>query len=826
MSSLINQHWIGFDGAPVTGRAPPRLRMMAGVMTPPLMAEVAHRYQIFCLNKQAAVGDYFVSDRVLSDGSRVRLVSNAGMDFVMVWSIYDSPELELHHGLAVTAEWMEAPLHRRKSPDGTIKFAGKALQVKPGVSMTGHRTISTQVNGVDVSTYVPIVNNGKDGLWALWRHAGYEEAGGGKMPLLTRFSSGKGKYLFARMSQITNTEGDVVYEAAPVPPRYPGEPGSPYILPPCVTGDGKILAFRQRRKTVVSPTLDIWNILYGHRLLRLKDDGTFEQMGQVVTSNMTVPLRDPSEVIPGGDAGIDEPLSADLRTQYLVNVPGGGYGWAFAHYAPPYIPWTVSGQRWEELTETREYVRGGFATRDDAKGDEIAIDAFMPSPSHSSMNLCKITNGLSYPVKSIWQGGKKVIELDWPNPNYPGYGIARKSKTKRTTEWMIDATPKLKLWISGHGEVLLLEATVFGEMRGHFHETITERVNALMDTVYHIGDNGGFWNQFSGGNVGYKSTLGMLPNANEMDWRDVQAWIIANAIDFYAIAAACPPGDTVEPDEEAANAIGRYEYTSRYIIDFDSRIGLLVAIRVIVNCGDAKWKQKPGSYRGHLVQDGGDPLYTVTLALDWEVMSAEGVKTAGSKELHKSSFTKPCNEFTSTLMPNVLLWPEPEDEFRQLWMPMPPKLSPPPESYSQLDNLALHQHVVPHFAGADVIRSGERAAKAGYEPSKLKGGLIIPHKRKPTGTLYARTIKLVDFEDALWLIRKLKIDSHDLSRSIYDTPPPEAFFYAPDVGKAIEKEFRLELTEDGEHQWSDLVPVKLGVSKPKDVDRKIDVHYI
>lgn len=86
MSGLVNQHWIGFDGEPVTGRVPPSIRMMAGVMTPEIMAEVAHRYHIFSLNKQTSVARYFVTNKKLPDGSRIRIVSNNGNDVVMVWS--------------------------------------------------------------------------------------------------------------------------------------------------------------------------------------------------------------------------------------------------------------------------------------------------------------------------------------------------------------------------------------------------------------------------------------------------------------------------------------------------------------------------------------------------------------------------------------------------------------------------------------------------------------------------------------------------------------------------------------------------------------------
>ena len=86
MSNLINQQWIGHDGEPITGRMPPRIRVLAGRITPKLMGEIAHRYHIFCMNKEASKAAYFVSDKDLPDGSRVRMISNSGLDEVIVWA--------------------------------------------------------------------------------------------------------------------------------------------------------------------------------------------------------------------------------------------------------------------------------------------------------------------------------------------------------------------------------------------------------------------------------------------------------------------------------------------------------------------------------------------------------------------------------------------------------------------------------------------------------------------------------------------------------------------------------------------------------------------
>lgn len=821
MSNLINQNWIGLDGKPVTGRVPPTIRMMAGAMTPALMAEVAHRYQLFCLNKQAAVGDYFVSDRVLPDGSRVRIISNMGVDVVMVWSKYGPPVAELYHGLAVFADWMAMPLHRRKA-DGAIKFAGRAVQIGSPDTTYGHCTITPDGEGPDKRIFYPMVNGGAKELWGLWKHKGNEGGKNGTIPLLLKYAGGKGQFAFMKERKLIAADGQELYVMPDVPPRNPGETSTPQTLPPCVTGDGKQIAFIQRRTAMISPTFNRQNILYGHQLMKLKD-GQFVPEGAMQSHNFTAPIGEATDIIEGGDVGIDEAVSASPKTTTLVVLPDA-FGWSFNQdgMSTPFIPWTSSGHEWITFDEVREVVKGGYFSRNDGTSESTPISDFIPVPSLDLMNSCRLINRLNYPVKGMWQGGMRVVELD--ADVYTGYGLVSKGRTKRTTEWEIDAEPSLALSIDGIPDVKVLEGTVFGQITGHRHETTEGRVNKYMDTGWNLSDNGAFMRPFPNNTLGLKTTLAFPPDFGG-DSNAARAWVVANAIDFYAIAASNPHETTVAEDLEAPKVIGHYSYTSRYVVDFDSRLGLMVAIKVTVQCAGASWSQKPDSYLGNLVLDA-DPNYTVTIALDWRVAGATGDFVEGSKVLHESSFTKPPNEFEYTLMPNVLYWPMPESEFRQLWMAMPPKLSPQPEFYEQLDNLTKHQHVSSHFAGCDIVAAGEKAAESGYEPSTLNGTLIAPHKRKPVGTLYARTIQPDQFYGALWLLRELKVDSMELGKSLESVPPPAPYFYAPEVGKAIGEKYRLELTEDGEVNWTDLVPAKAGVAKPKLIDRDIKTFYV
>lgn len=94
MSYFVDPNWIGLNGEPITGKIPPRLRMMQGRLTPPLLSEVSHRYHLFCMRRTTSRAQYLVSDELLADGSRVRMVSNGPLEDVLVWAVASSEAQE------------------------------------------------------------------------------------------------------------------------------------------------------------------------------------------------------------------------------------------------------------------------------------------------------------------------------------------------------------------------------------------------------------------------------------------------------------------------------------------------------------------------------------------------------------------------------------------------------------------------------------------------------------------------------------------------------------------------------------------------------------
>lgn len=88
-----NPSFISFDGTPITGVVPPRVRVDGGqALTQPQQSGVNHAYTLFRTAVQTAVGSYMVQNRVLEDGTRVRMVSMMNQDTVFVFPAKVAPD--------------------------------------------------------------------------------------------------------------------------------------------------------------------------------------------------------------------------------------------------------------------------------------------------------------------------------------------------------------------------------------------------------------------------------------------------------------------------------------------------------------------------------------------------------------------------------------------------------------------------------------------------------------------------------------------------------------------------------------------------------------
>lgn len=96
--SLLNQNWINLDGHPVTGRVPTQLVVHEehGKLTQQQYGAVVHAYKLFSdvVHASPHKDGYHVQNRTLTDGTRVRMTSNTGVQTVHVWPVGGESEEE------------------------------------------------------------------------------------------------------------------------------------------------------------------------------------------------------------------------------------------------------------------------------------------------------------------------------------------------------------------------------------------------------------------------------------------------------------------------------------------------------------------------------------------------------------------------------------------------------------------------------------------------------------------------------------------------------------------------------------------------------------
>ena len=276
---------------------------------------------------------------------------------------------------------------------------------------------------------------------------------------------------------------------------------------------------------------------------------------------------------------------------------------------------------------------------------------------------------------------------------------------------------------------------------------------------------------------------------------------------------------TVLADNRPINT-GSYTYTSRYVIDFDHKGQFYAAIKVVVDCTGAEWRES--GYQGNMTEYV-PPTYTVDIYLEtnWKGAVAQTLLTTATAI--RTAF-----EFTAINKQNPYYFLQPlEIDKQTMIVRVPPTFGLPMEAMTQIKNIATHQGVNQHLVCADVRDdiTGPAVAKtqsrAGIDLSTIEGGAIRPHTKYVTGQLYARTFKLADFPDALWLLNATKCDATEDDGGI-----GAGYFYMPALKTTIDTvDFHVEV-RDGVHEtWSDdFMP---GASQPADpLDRDIKLYRV
>lgn len=86
MKNLLGTYWISLAGQPAIGRVPPSLQIMNGVHpSPQQLNQIARHYGVLVEAMHTSVAPYMRRERILGDGTFIRMVSSYGVDTLQVW---------------------------------------------------------------------------------------------------------------------------------------------------------------------------------------------------------------------------------------------------------------------------------------------------------------------------------------------------------------------------------------------------------------------------------------------------------------------------------------------------------------------------------------------------------------------------------------------------------------------------------------------------------------------------------------------------------------------------------------------------------------------
>lgn len=849
------------DGTPITGAAPVTIDVVQGQMTPPRWAATQAAYNTFCLAKLTAVGDYFVANRRLPDGTRVQMVSMQNRDSVRIWATDGKSGMEpLLHGFGVVTDWQDPRFYWKPRKTKWEAPGQVPVQLLSGEVTYNHVTYETPGagGGEPKWEFYPLVHSRQasrmwgwapyKGLELTHKDAALPEPGVGTptnaiVPIALTYQD-RGKEVrrsrhFAVDDWILAQDGKKLYAMEAVAPMTSNGGDPLRKLPPCTDATGTQVALQQWRRWLVSPMLQIYRFRLCSEVLERTSAQTYRRLSRS-QEEFSTQLRLPAK--PPEFGGLEE----EPEEPHLSRMGGGGGGiWSIGTnseddqgrpiFTPdPYwsgrIAWVAYGCYFyaPPESETGEVISeevGGWRQSEGADPDSMEYSKFLAIPEWAGVGHCKLINRLDYVPKVFAQAALKSRRFRAnPGDLRNCYGLHTHGIIRRKLEHSIGKEPQLTLDF-GWAQIKTLEAKLDGEYIAWAHIDSKTIKNSYIDLLgdreppvarwYTHAQLDGIPDEDPGGATRGYTKLGATMSA---------------LVDFEGINSEFPGnGITIndESDKHEPTCTGEYEYKTRYILDFDNRMQFCACLRTEIKCTGASWSQIEGRYMG-AIDDDGPSEYTVKIYFEIRVKQQTYEKLLFTETVSKNAF-----EFRAILYPNYLIWPA-DDVDRELWVFMPPELVPPMEAHMHLTNIARPQGVNPHLAGHDVPPPGvtaptKQVSETQLEKSFYDGRTEVPHPRRPTGVLYARTFTFGEFaREAFWMFDKdyLKFDApKNLSYIEPDTP---LWHYFPKLGKAMtdNKKISIEFRDDQFVDWSDDIPTREGQERPALTERNIKVQYV
>jgi len=790
------------------------LRVEGPVATRAQIAEARKTFALHLDTISLSVAGYHTIDYKLPDGSRLRVVSNSGIHNAVLWTKGGGDTTDLPHGFLVVTNWGKPSIFKRRPGDGDVSWAVDSIKVpQASQDIAADNQVFRERQAGSYFVHPMVLTAGAQrSLWDFLKHAEGDLPSSDVLPIcIAQGSVYKTRPThYAHENTVLDRDGNVLYTmelSTPILIEFPETPrfGS------CTTANGERLVLQHSRIALVSESFDIYFMRLASEVIRRTPEGDYEAVQRVVTG-INGPFGSVSP--PSGPAvpGLGEDI-LPLNLKAASHSVGGSTG-AYI-YIEGYSSFLIAPP--EALSES-------------AFSHDYTYLPDGPELYEGTLALAGPT-GVEYPDliahgnaegSELWRYGYKRLEAQpgvFSSTFQRWYGTFLQEKQRQDSQYSWAANPFVKYEL-GWNDLKLLEGSAAGSCAGKYHVDLKKR-----------GRNSSWWDGFYFLRDYIAAGFNPFPVAiddgsgGSMLNPEFTAWFEANNIKAEIVAEVSPnpPGfggsenifSEVVADAPEENAAS-YDYTSRYVIDFDHKGQFWAAVVVRVVSTGLLWER--GAYRGDMVRTN---EATVTVSIHFESNWRGTVDT--QLLASATSVTRPPFEYTILMKQNPYFFEVPGSADKQTMMVrMPPVPGIPIEAMSQMQTLMSHQGVNPHLACADVrndITDPKVISKQGIEFSQMLP-TIKPHTKFVSGQLYARTFKLSDFPDALWLLSALKCDA-----AMDDSPSGEKWHYLPDLKDTIDtQDFHIEVRDGVIEQWSD--EFFAGPEQPEPTDREINLYRI
>lgn len=807
-----------FDGSPDVGRVPVRLIVTGGgVLTGSQLRGVEHAYQQFRASYRLSPADFHTEQVFLPDGTRVHFWSLQGRDEVTVTPAEAGDGTRLPHGFVVATNWQTPLFYCRDLTDGIhwVIAGDPVLQIEA----LANGIYDNQVFRKAGDAYFNLPHVYDSALHSIWDYEPNGGLTGGPTGSTTPFrikNTSTGELTFepahyAAQNLILDADATTLYTVADetpiLLPTAMDYPDPITYFPGATDAEGNQLSMNAWRYAVISPTANVWKFRIWNERIKRTGDATYEVLERNVQDVVTPWGTQTVGVTNIDDGAIGESPDPLLNSTIMELGPGGEGGSNGA------ITWATG---WREraldisgVTRRSSYTLSMRNIVAQTAG-AATLSKILAAGGPTEGVYIDILQELNYPADILWRGGEGgtgyfISDIYGTSFAAATYGTSRAVIKRKDTHYHVDGTPKVTAKL-GWSDLLLVEGTTTGRMDGRVYENIED--------IYGKFDHASY--TYITREI-YQSSNPAGPNYVPAG-APFYAWLAAHDIRWgyyetlrlakHTVSYGGPNPNsrtTVLYNERPTNSVS-YSLKTRYVIDYDHKGRFYAAIRVEVTCTGAAWAENASIYEGYMAQTSA-PTYNTKIYFEsnWNGVEA-------SQLLYEETLSRPGWEIVTIEKWSPWYWPFPAYIDRSCRVRVPPQPVPNEDFMMQFKNLASHQGVNSNLCCADVRPdiTGDDVALTqsvdGIEYSYLDNGTVIPHDKYVTGQLYARTYKILDFFESVWLLKALKFDALRDNLDPTVNPDEPAWYYHPALKAALNVQHHIEVRDGVIVQWSDNIP--------------------